>query len=293
MPQLEPIYERLKADLEAPRILTGQVTHAITSQYSLTTAELASFLVDKLPTLEEYEVDLLFSPQYTPTSDNRLVYIPLLGAEALCAEDVQTLKRRLVDAGLRTTITTLDGQCEATIPVHEVFIERYVNLLKLDQPLPEALHEALQQYVPEASQSEVNLLARGDMWRSEKRQDILIGFLKAFHAGARFSVVKVAFLTDFIRTYRPASLLDMERQLDTLIQSCKTDMEQVSGRGFQDEYLRSLHGRNAKNDDEERDVWAHYKQMMDMAEELKADYQKIAAVAPELLEKARGRKSTV
>jgi hypothetical protein len=287
MSQMDLVYEMLRADLEAPRVLLDQVVNAISSQYGISTAEFETFFLEKYPSLEDYEVDLLFSPQYTPAEHNRLEYIPLLGYKALTPEEVTALKRRLSNDQLTTEFSTADGQFKGTVPVHEVFIERYVSLLKLDQPLPEALHEAIIQWVPENSRNEVNLLARDEAWRSESRQNILLAFLQVFHAKNTFSTLKASFLTNFVRTYRPASLLDMERQLESLIQSCRTDMDNISGRGFQDEYLRSLHGKEPQNKAEERDVWAHYKHMMDMAEQLKADYRQIADVAPECLQKAR------
>lgn len=291
MSQMDLVYGLIRADMEAPRILLEQVVNAICSQHSLTTTEFETFFLEKYPTLEDYEVDLLFSPQYTPAEHNRLKYIPLLGNKALTAEEVAALKRRLVNDQLTVEFSTDDGQFKASVPVHEVFIERYVSLLKLDQPLPAALGEAIARWVPESSRNELNLLARDEAWRSETRQEILLAFLQVFQARNTFSTIKASFLTSFVRTYRPASLLDMERQLDSLIQSCKADMDSVSGRGFQDEYLRSLHGRNPRNKAEEQDVWAHYKHMMEMAEQLKVDYLQIADVAPERVQKAQQRQS--
>lgn len=287
MSQTDLVYELLRTDLTAQRTLLDQVANAISSQFGISTTEFETFFQEKFPTLEDYEVDLLFSPQYTPAEHNRLEYIPMLGDKALSAEDITLLKRRLSDEKLATTLLTADGQCTASVPVHDVFIDRYVKLLKLDQPLPEAIANAIRTDVPEVSRNELNLLGRDDIWRSQNRQDILLAFLKVFAAENRFSTLKASFLTNFVRTYRPNSLLDIKRQLETLIESCRSDMEKVSGRGFQDEYLRSLHGREAKNTAVEQDVWAHYKHMMEMAEELIADYEKIAHIAPEFLERAR------
>src|SRR5262249_8665546 len=130
-----------------------------------------------------------------------------------------------------------------------------------------------------------------DAWKTDVRQDILLAFLQAFDTRKTFSTLKASFLTHFVKTYRPASLLDIERQLESLIKSCQADMENVSGRGFQDEYLRSLHGRAPNNQQDERDAWAHYKHMMDMAEQLKDDFKAIPELAPEMLEKAKSRQA--
>jgi len=286
MPTTELIVELLKKDLSAPRILLEQVANYLNDRFETPSTELARFFQEKFPKLEDYEVDLAFSPQYTPSWSNRLEYIPLLGAGHLSASEVDHIKNQLVAAQLTTCFKAPDSSVETTAPVHEVFIDRYVNLLKLDQKLPETLYSAILALVPEAAHNEINLLAREDSWQSPNRQQILLGFLKAFQARRSFSAQKVSFLTHFMRTYRPGSLSDLERQFDSLIDSCRKDMENTAGHGFHDEYLKALNVNNSLRNNSERDVWQHYHQMMEHAQELKQDLQEIEKVAPEMWEQA-------
>ncbi|MCE3233972.1 MAG: hypothetical protein K0Q50_152 [Vampirovibrio sp.] len=289
MAHTDLIFEMLVEDLSAPRVLLEQVVNYINDHYSYSTADLYRFFDEKYPQLEDYEVDLTFSPQYTPAEHHRLEYIPLLGAKHLSKLELTELKRRLEDAKLEIILKSPDGRTEMKVPVHETSIERYVNLLRLDLPLPDALYREILANVPEESHNEVNLLSREDIWQNQARQDILVAFLRAFKHLHNFSTVKISFLTNFVRTYRPAHLLELERQLDSLIESCQVDMENVQGRGFHDEYLKALNVGNDLTQVSERNVWSHYQHMMDISAQLKADFQAIAQVSPESLEKAKSQ----
>jgi hypothetical protein len=276
------IIELLKKDLSAPRVLLEQVSNYLNDRFEAPSERLEWFFQEKFPQLEDYEVDLAFSPQYTPAWSNRLEYAPVLGADSLSEAAIQDIKRQLLDAKLTTRFKALNSEAEVQAPVHEVFIDRYVNLLKLDQPVPSVLHAAILSLTPETSHPEMILLAREDVWQSESRQQILVAFLKVFQARHTFSTEKVSFLTSFIRTYRPESLLDLDRQFDSLVDSCRKDMENVAGRGFHDEYLKALNAGNLLSKNSERGVWDHYHQMIDHAQALKLDLQDIPKPAQEL-----------
>lgn len=291
MPTTDLIVEMLKRDLSAPRVMLEQVANYLHDRFEAPSDELERFFTERFPKLEDYEVDLAFSPQYTPGWNNRLEYIPLLGAAHLAPKEVAEVKQRLLEAQLTTRFKSPDSSTEANAPVHEVFIDRYVNLLKLDQKLSKPVYEAIMALVPSDAHNELNLLAREEVWQSENRQQMLIAFLKAFQARNSFSTQKVSYLTNFMRTYRPSSLLDLERQFDSLIDSCRKDMDNVQGRGFHDEYLKALNVGNSLTKGSEHDIWDHYRQMTDHAEHLKLDYQQIAQAAPEIWEQAKLQKT--
>lgn len=120
-------------------------------------------------------------------------------------------------------------------------------------------------------------MGRHEVWQSQERQELFCGILLAMAKRGEFSTLKLSFLTNFVRTYRPKDQLELFRQLESLIQSCKTDMENVSGRGFHDEYLKALNEGNHLAQGPERNVWQHYHQMMEMAELLKQDLTELEA----------------
>lgn len=283
MAHTEVIYELLKKDLSAPRVLLDQVLTYINDRFTYPSTELARFFSEKFPTLEDYEIDLAFSPQYTPAEHNRLEYIPALGEHHLSISDVALLKSRINELHLQTAFSTPDSAEEVIAPVHEVFVERYVNLLKLDQKLPEGFYSYIQTCVPPESQNEINLLAREDSWKNEQKLMILTAFLKAFQKSGNFSTVKISFLTNFVRSYRPASLLDVGPLLESLIKSCQVDMENVSGRGFHDEYLKALNVGNPLTKGTERDIWAHYHHMIDIGTQLKEELDRMPETIPDIV----------
>jgi hypothetical protein len=283
MAHTEVVFELLKKDLCAPRVLLDQVLTYINDQFGYPSTELERFFSEKFPTLEDYEVDLAFSPQYTPAEHHRLEYIPALGEHHLSVSEVALLKSRINELGLKAAFSAPDTLNEVDAPVHEVFVERYVNLLKLDQKLPEGFYQLLLEVVPRDSHNEVNLMAREDLWKNEQKHLILIAFLRTFHELRNFSTVKVSFLTNFVRTYRPASLLDVGPLLDSLIKSCQVDMENVAGRGFHDEYLKALNVGNSLTKGTERDIWAHYHHQIEMATQLKEDLDRMPETVPDLI----------
>ncbi len=286
MPQFELAYELLKKDLCEPRTLLLQVADYISDHYTFPAAQLLEFITTKLPTLEDYEVDLTFSPQFTPSEHDRLNYIPILGENAFSSDEVTALRKRLLEENLQTGFIAPETTDVVAAPLHEVFIDRFVGLLKLDLPLPEGIHRLILSTVPEASQNEVNLFAREDVWNKADRLPILEGFLQAFKASNNFSTPKFSFLTNFVRTYRPNGLMDIERQLESLIKSCESDMENVDARGFHDDYLKALNADNQLAQPNASGVWTHYQYMMDMSNALKQDYTTIATAAPELWKQA-------
>ena len=282
----EQIYQLLKADLTNERILLDQVANYIGDQYGFTTVQLDNFVQEKYPELEDYEIDLTFSPQFTPIERDRLQYIPILAAEALSEDDLKAIKRQLVAENLTTRLVTEDRLSSAELPLHEVIVDRWVGLLNLDQPLPDAsILEAVKEFAPH-SLPEVNLLARDEVWRSPDRQQVLIAFLKVFAQQRDFTVAKLHYLTDFVRTYRPSSLLDLGRQFQRLIDSCEADQEQVNGRGFADDFLKATHAGNRLNVSNESEVFERYQHMKDMALALQADWEQIERVCPEIWQQA-------
>jgi hypothetical protein len=271
MPKLDMILELLRADLSAPKTLLRQVIEAINDQYAYPQSRLPLFFSEKFPQLEDYQIDLLFSPQYTPAEHNRLEYIPFLGGGVLSEQSIATLKRQLIEDELSVLLRTPDDEIEARVTVHEVFIERYVGLLKLDQPLPDSAYEDIQALVPETSRNEVNLIARDVVWQARGRYDILKAFLALFHTNKNFSTVKVSYLSNFVRTYRPEDLNDVARQLDALVSSCKKDRDQAEGRGFHDAGLKALNSDNPLPNHNVEEIRAHYQHLIDVAEALQQD----------------------
>src|SRR6187402_1473426 len=64
---MSPLLECLARELERPRAVTEQVTKHLTETYEVRREDLGGFLVNELPRLEDYEIDLALAPLFTPT----------------------------------------------------------------------------------------------------------------------------------------------------------------------------------------------------------------------------------
>jgi len=60
------LIETLAAELERPRELSARVINYIGGTYGVDHDAVGRFLVDELPKLEDYELDLILSPVFTP-----------------------------------------------------------------------------------------------------------------------------------------------------------------------------------------------------------------------------------
>jgi hypothetical protein len=89
--------------------------------------------------------------------------------------------------------------------------------------------QVIENNVPENIQDIAKALACNPVWLPEHRQDFLIAFLKVFKEKKNFSVDKLDYLTDFVRTYRPVTILDMESMLNNLIEACNEDVHKIEG----------------------------------------------------------------
>ena len=86
--------DAVAAELERPRPLLKQVVDHLASHYSVSRNELGVFFTDQLGALEDYEVDLLFSPLFTPTLAEQAVFSDLLDRQTLPGCEWPGLVRR-------------------------------------------------------------------------------------------------------------------------------------------------------------------------------------------------------
>ncbi len=277
---LQPIYDRLKADLVAVRRLPEQVVSEITDRHNVTPEDLPAFFDTTFPTLEDYQVDLILSPVYTPTQDNKLSFASLLREAFISTEQVSEWTKQLESEALVATLQAPNG-LEIKLPLHEVSIDRYVRLLGLDRPISADVHIAIEEDTPAEDYMRLNWLAREGVWSGSERGNMLVAFLKVFKVRKTYSAAKVEFLTDFLRTYRPSGLFDLARQFDSLIASCESDLEGLAGRAFHDPQLKGTYSDSELAHYQTDKVRQHYQSMITMAQELKEDYHQLAQIVPD------------
>ena len=77
------LLETLAVELERPRELPPRVVKYIGGTYSVEYEAVGSFLVDELPKVEDYELDLILSPVFTPKLTDQAVFAELLGTKSI------------------------------------------------------------------------------------------------------------------------------------------------------------------------------------------------------------------
>jgi hypothetical protein len=277
------LLDQLRKDLSQERTLPPQVLNTITDQFGITVDQLATFFQSHVPTLEDAAIDLTFSPLFTPTLQDRRPYFALLRENV-----IPSLKSLLSSLQpVTTTLCSPDGS-KFTMPLQEVTLQRYVSRLHLDRPLAEKVFWGIERLLPEDERPLANALARESVWKDPARQEMLIAFMTAFYKDSEstHSLDKLVYLTDFVRTYRPVTFFDMERQLDSLVRSCESDLAKASEQPFHDAHLKEKYLVRQEGHVKEAPremVQLHYLRLMEQAKSLREDYRLIYELMPDYI----------
>src|SRR5689334_13418009 len=143
--------------------------------YAIDREAAGSFLVQQLPGLEDYEIDLILSPLFTPKLADQAVFAEVLGKDSIGRAQWPALVQQLVDRPTRAQLVTSDHQVHA-VPLRAVTIERYVHRLRLDGSASESTL-ALIDRTPAADRAMLNAVARRAVFEDEARVSILVRYL--------------------------------------------------------------------------------------------------------------------
>ncbi len=70
---MSPLLEALATELERRRELPAQVATHVTGTYAVERDAVGPFLIHEMGKLEDYEIDLILSPAFTPTLQDQAV----------------------------------------------------------------------------------------------------------------------------------------------------------------------------------------------------------------------------
>ena len=209
MPEL---LEPLAAELERPRELPAQVIHHLSGTYGIDREAIGTFLVNELPKLEDYEIDLALSPVFTPTLQDQAVFAALLGQESVPTAEWPGLMKQLVARPTRAQLITEDGQ-KNSVPLRDVTIERYVHRLRLDATIPGSLFKLLDHFAPASDRPLLKAVARRAVWENESRREILTHYLTAVARDEAYRLADVVELLKLAETYQPADMASLLAQI--------------------------------------------------------------------------------
>jgi hypothetical protein len=143
----EQSVQRIADLLSTPKPLKPQTERRLAGHMADRHTDINTFLLCAAEVLEEDELDVLFAPQFTPSLDDQAMVSQLLHHWQPDADDV----RRLIDDLINVTshaIIVMPDSTEAKLTIHEVMIDRFVRLLRLEQAPSSEVAASLRQALP-------------------------------------------------------------------------------------------------------------------------------------------------
>lgn len=239
---MQAFVDAVAAELERPRPLLKQVVDHLASHYSVSRDELGAFFTDRLGALEDYEIDLLFSPVFTPTLAEQAAFSELLDRQTLPAGEWPALVCRLADRPTVTRLVTEDGTAHA-IRLREVSLERFVTRLNLDVVIPDPLGKLLHSLPPPEDRALLKALARRIVWNREARREILFRYLLASTSEDFYQREDLLALLRLMETYQPKDAADLLGRIPHWQEVLKREiMAAASPKPFFAARVQELHG---------------------------------------------------
>ena len=249
-----PLLETLAAELARPRELTAQVVNHLTGTYGLARDAIGPFLAAELAKLEDYEIDLILSPLFTPTLHDQAVFADLLGKDSIPTSHWPELIQQLVTRPTRAQLVASDGQTHSVL-LRDVTIERYVRRLRLDGVIPEPIFSLVNELEPAADRALLKAVARRAVWEDEARRHILVHYLAKAAGGDGYRLDDVRELLKLVESYQPTNIEDLLAQIPHWQQVLRQEINQAaSPRPFFNERVQELHGegRDQRRQDDSR-----------------------------------------
>jgi len=243
MTDLTPLIELLAADLVAERPLTAAVIAHIAAEYNFPADELDRFFTTRLPSLEEFEVEISLSRLFTPDSDLGARAFALIPDRGLTAEEEREVVRCLGERHLTATLRS--GSERYPMGVTPVLLERYVRLLNLRAPLDPEVARLIDEAAPEGDRPAARHWGRLPQWQGEERARLLAAWLAAAGERSSFRLDRLIYLTRVVKSYRPHDLDDLDRQLTNLADA----LDNLDPTPFFSDELRESHAEQHQASD--------------------------------------------
>jgi hypothetical protein len=234
------LLETLAAELERPRELSGRVLNYISGNYEVDQSAIAAFLVQELPKLEDYEIDLILSPVFTPKLTDQAIFAELLGGDFVSDDQWPALIHELIARPTRAQLITIDGQSHL-VPLRQVTVERYVHRLRLEGTIPKPLLERIDAMQPSSDRPLLKAIARRAVWEGASRREILIRYVT--NADALYSLSDATWLLDLVESHKPGGVGEFLRWLPARQEVVRSQINAGStGKPFFLSRIEEMHG---------------------------------------------------
>ncbi|MBF0446633.1 MAG: hypothetical protein HQL67_00385 [Magnetococcales bacterium] len=216
------LYKTVKRLLVSSRTLNAKTATAIINGLNVDDA-IAGLSAGRVNDLEEFEIELLLSPLFTPSDLDRAACESVLSPLGLKAKEYAALQAKLCRANL--TCPVVYGVDTGSLVIPDIVIERYLKLLDLTSPVSESIIPLLETAVAEDNRNWAFSLARRPVWRNQQNRDVLLACLEKMIQNGSFSAEKLDFLTSFVRTYRPKETENLLIRLTNMIEAYHRDKD--------------------------------------------------------------------
>lgn len=248
---MTPLLETSAAALERPRELTAQVVKHLDDTHGVAREVVGAFLETDLSKLEDYEVDLILAPLFTPTLNDQAVVAELLGKESCLSAEWPGLVQQLVSRPTRAQLRTEDGAMHA-VPLREVTVERFVYRLRLDGTISDSVFNLIGSLPQSQERALMKAVARRAIWGASGRAGILTRYLES--VGDTFRAADVVALLKLVETYEPSNQADLLARIPHWQQVLRQELNESGAKPFFNERVEELHGggRDQRRHDDHR-----------------------------------------
>lgn len=236
---MTPLLETIAAALERPREITAQVGKHLQDAHGVAREVVGAFLEVELPKLEDYEVDLILAPLFTPTLNDQVLVAELLGDESIAAAQWPELVQQLVMRPIRASLRTDDGAVHQ-VPLRDVVVERFVNRLRLVGTIAPDVFRLIGSLPQASDRALLKAVARRSIWENPSRREILVRYLNA--VGDSFQTDDAVALLKLVETYEPAGTADLLAQIPHWQQVLRQEINDAGTKPFFNERVEELHG---------------------------------------------------
>jgi hypothetical protein len=242
----------LARELERPRAVSPQVVNHLQETHGIDRDAVGTFLVNELPKLEDFEVDLVLSPLFTPTLQDQAVFAEVLGTECIAVAQWPALVQQLVGRPTCAKLVTDDDHTHS-VPLRDVTIERFVNRLRLNGTIPDSLLALIATLPAGSDRPLLKAVARRAIWEHAGRRQIFADYLKSVDQSNAYRTDDVIGLLKLAETYEPTGTGDLLAQIPHWLQVLRQEINE-SAKPFFNERVEELHGggRDQRRQDNSR-----------------------------------------
>jgi hypothetical protein len=258
----------IRSELAKPQVMRAQVLARLTDEFQcLTEDELTLFFEERFNQLEDYEVDLLLSPQFTARIEQQQAFSQQFTYAHYPKNQLDPLVEEILSTPTEAILNTPSGKA-VHVALTPVLIERFLGTLKLTRPV-HAAHSEIE-ILPMNVQTQSAYVLRDDVFKYDKYKAILLQLIPGLAKEDDTTKELISFTAEFIKTYTPQTLEEVENKLKRLIESCQADSLTADSRSYHHEEIKAGSMGNPYDAHEAEAIRENYQRIIKQAEQVLA-----------------------